>query len=173
MIKSNGEYSVTEYLTRVLDVNGNGTGTTDAIGDYSGTGLGETIFYVQPPPGQIFIIDRLLTHVEDVGTFVPNLYGRDIVLTAGIRVNYIKNSITTEITNAHFIHSNSEWAMFCYDQNIDEKGGAGTNFMHVRWSFNKSEEIVLNGNTSDKFQVILNDDFTGLVQQHFVVEGKH
>lgn len=171
MIKSNGEYSSPRYLSELLDTNGNGTGTINAIGNYSDAGLGATTFYIQPPVGQLYYLDRILVHVEDVGTFVPSLYGKDIVLTNGLTIDCVINGEIIDLTANHRIKTNSEWAMFCFDLTLDAKGGAGTNFMHVRWSFNKSKSIILNGNTNDVFRLTLNDNFNGLVTQHFVVQG--
>lgn len=168
MIKSNGEYSSPRYLSELLDTNGDGSGNINANGNYLAT---PESFFIQPPTGQLFVIDRLLVHVEDTGAFVPSNYGKDLTLVNGIEINCILNGEEVDLTFGHKVNTNSEWAMFCFDLTIDTKGGAGTNFMHARWTFNKSDRITLNGNTDDIFQVILNDNFSGLDTQHFVVQG--
>ena len=50
--------------------------------------------------------------------------------------------------------------------------GAGNDQLIARWTFSKAgRPIRLVGDNNERLEVVLNDDFTGLVHQYFVVQG--
>ena len=59
-------------ISRFLDTNGNGTGTKNANGNYSGAA---EIFYIQPPAGSRYQINRLIVEVEDAAGMIATEYG--------------------------------------------------------------------------------------------------
>jgi hypothetical protein len=111
--------------------------------------------------------------VEDVGTLDSGYYGNNIVLTSGIvvRAQQNGNQVTARLTGNSPILTNAEWADFCYDV-VKTDFGQGNVFLHVRWTFAKSgRPIRLVGDEGDFLEVVLGDDFTGLVSHGFTVQG--
>ena len=54
-----------DLILRFLDTNGNGTGDTSGVGDFS---VNERELFIEPPPGEVFILNRLVVTVRDGGT---------------------------------------------------------------------------------------------------------
>lgn len=160
-------------LTRFLDTNGDGTGTKNAIGDYSG---GE-IFYIQPSSTQIFRVARLVVHYEDVAGMVGEEYGNlGSALTNGIIVRVQDDSGTIiDLIDNEPIQTNADWGRFCYDvvvNNFSASGASANDHALVRWSFFKSESIIrIDGSANERFEIVLSDNFTGLIEQFFLVQG--
>ena len=144
--------------------------TTDAIGDYSGA---VSKFTFAPASGRIAEIERMIVYVSDAGTFPSNKYGYNLTLTNGIRV-YVRNAadeILLDLGAGHAIVKNADWGAMCYDVNFID-GGAGEDSMAVRWTFAKSgAPLYLKGRDGDYLSVELNDDFTDLVEHHFLIQG--
>lgn len=158
-----------ELLYRFLDTNGDSTGIIDGIGDYSS---GIVRFYIQPPANHTYFIARLLVEVEDSGGFDSGLYGNNVVLTNGIQVQ-IRNDIgiVTDLTAGYPITTNSDWGRYTYDFSHNNFG-SGNEFLHVRWSFYKSQGIVrLRGDLNERLEVRLNDNFGGLIGHRFHIQG--
>ncbi len=155
-------------LCRYLDTNGDGTGTVDAIGDYSTV----TEFYYEAPElGATF--HRMIVSIEDNGGGTISEYGNLGAggLTNGIEVKVVDDSDTVmaDLTDGLPIKSNGDWGRLCYD--IDRKDwGGGNDFYQVRWTFSKSGEPVIL-REGWRLVVYLNDDFTNLVGHHFMVQG--
>jgi len=77
---------VNESVDRFLDTNGDGTGTKSATGNYAESPVS---FFIQPPAGEVFRLNRMLVHIEDSGTFDSGSYGNGITLTNGITVSKV------------------------------------------------------------------------------------
>lgn len=164
-------------LYRVLDTNGDGTGTKSAIGDYSSGGLGETIFYIQPPSSEIFHIARMIVSYSDAAGMSAVEYGNTAAaLTNGITLRKSDdNGVITDLTAGLPIKSNAEWGRHCYDVDL-KTWSTGNEFIVVRWTFTKDTgesdgRISLDGIKNERLEIVLNDDFTGLVDQYFLVRG--
>jgi hypothetical protein len=159
-------------LNRILDTVGNGTGTKNAIGNYLGAGLGETVFKIAPPADEAFRIHRMLVHIRDTGAFAAEEYANIAALATGVKIATFRDTTEiTDLTDGLPIKTNAEWGRLCYDVLISEYG-VGDEFLHARWTFSKfSSGLWLNGDESDSLQVILNDDFSTLVEHQFVVQG--
>ncbi len=156
-------------LYRALDTVGNGTGTKNAVGDYSST---ETHFNITDP-NQHFYITRLLVHIEDTGSFTTAGYG---AISAGTITNGIKIHIQDpalneliDLTDGLPITSNNAWGRVCYDIKL-ENWASGNGAIHARWTFTNAGHP-LRIDKGHHFAAVLNDDFTGLVSQYFFVEG--
>ena len=144
--------------------------TTDAIGDYSGA---VSKFTFAPDSGRVAEIERMLVYVSDAGTFPSNKYGYNLVLTNGIRA-YVRDAddeIILTLDAGHVIKKNADWSAMCYDVDFID-GGAGEDSMAVRWTFAKSgAPLYLKGRSGHYLSVELNDDFTDLVEHHFLIQG--
>ena len=157
-------------ISRYLDTNGNGTGTTNANGDYSTV---SDIFYIQPAAGEVFRISRMIVTVEDTAGMAAADYGNITGnLTNGITVREQNDSGTiTDLTGGIPVKSNAQWARLCYDANVLTWGN-GNEFLTVRWTFARTgQEMRLDGDENERLEVVLNDDFTGLVTHYFLVQG--
>ena len=162
--------SVPLIISTHLDSIGDGTGVINANSDYSSGGSGSTEFFIAPPTGSAYRIHRLIVFVEDVGSFDSGFYGNSVVLGNGMTVTIESGSTTlVDLTNGHPITTNSSWAHFCHDLTVFTFG-TGNEFMSVRWTFAKSGTPVRLENP-ERLVVTLNDDLTGLVAHHFLVQG--
>lgn len=165
-----------KIISHYLDTVGDQTGLTNAIGDET---PGE--FFIQAQPGQQLVIARLIVYIEDgvTGKFDPGKYGDIAALPNGIKVQVRESDdeVINDLTNGHAIHTNGQWQQVCFDVSVLDNNS--TMSLAVRWTYDKSipqgygEEghtpIVLN--PGQKFSVIVNDNFTGLLSHHFLVQG--
>lgn len=69
---------------------------------------------------------------------------------------------------------NTSWvyqAAMCYDVQL-LAWGSGNDLVAARWTFaNSGRPLVLRGNDGDRLELILRDDFTGLISQTFMIQG--
>jgi hypothetical protein len=162
-------------LTRFLDTNGDGTGTKNANADYSGTG--GDIFYIQPPAGTVYRLYRMIVHYEDTQGMTATEYGNlGSALGVGIIVRVQDGSGTiSNLTDGIPITTNADWSRFCYDAQLSVwvSSGAPTNDVaQVRWTFAKAGTTIrLDGDQSERLEVVLNDNFAGLIDHYFHVQG--
>lgn len=159
-----------KHLFRHLDTNGDGTGTKNAVGDYSST---PTDFKIQPAANQMFILHRMLVFIKDTTGIDADAYGNGIVLTNGINIKYSHAAgVVVDMVDGIPITVNGDWGRLCYDVEL-KAWGAGNEILVVRWTFDKAgEPLVLNGADGDRFVVSLNDDFSGLLAHYFMVQGQ-
>ena len=157
-------------FSRMLDTVGDGSGTKDAVGNYSGAA---TSFKLKPPAGLIAEVGRVIIQIRD--TVAPNSdkYGNNITLTNGISVKITRaGEVIRDLTDGLPIKSNAEWGRMCFD--IKETGFAsGTAFVQARWTFRRFSEkgLILNSGSDDALEFILNDSFVGLVDHYFTAQG--
>jgi len=162
--------AIEDNLYRYLDTNGDGTGTKQAIGDYSVT---PTDFYIQPASGEIYIIHRLIAIIRDTSGAAARDYGNITDgLTNGILVRTYRDGVMeNDLTDNLPIRSNGEWARVCFDVEL-KTWSTGDEILTVRWTFNNSgNPITLNGGKKEKLVLTLNDDLTGLIQHTFQIQG--
>ena len=176
---TSGYGPVPTLISRHVDTNGNGTGTKNAIGDYSGA---QEIFYIQPSSTQIFRITRMMVLVRgDKNTFYTDAYGSRTALTNGIIVHTRDDSGTLiNLTDDVPILTNGNWGRFCFDSEIYPANvGSSDTYLRVRWTFEKSGyPIRLVGSNNERLEVCLNDDFSlsggqnnPLAEHYFLVQG--
>ena len=175
MPKKHGE--ATDYLRsnsgtllyRYLDTNGDGTGTKSAVGDYSGTA---DDFYIQPPANTLYVLERMIIHIHDSSAFSAEKYGALAALTNGIlvKVKQVSPAVDlVDLTDGIPVKSNAVWGQVCFDADLADYG-QGDVYLNIRWTFAKAgQPIVINEN--QQLAVTLNDDLTGLVDHHFMVQG--
>jgi len=156
-------------IDRYLCTNGDGTGTKSATGDYSGA---EEIFFIQPAAGEIFLLERLIVYVVDVGAFDADKYGNDITLTNGIVLREKDDDgVIADITDGLPIKTNSHWARNCYDV-AHYSYGTGNETLAARWTFSKAgSPIRLAGDENNRLEIVLHDKLDGLVEHTFLVQG--
>jgi hypothetical protein len=165
-----------EPFIRILDTNGDGTGTTNAIGDYSGAGIED--FYVQPAAGTDLEISRLIIQVRD-GAIIADDYGNIAGgLTNGVRLLHVRQEDTHDLDGGTAVKSNADWARLCHDSER-KAWGPGDEFLTVRYTFAKFTTdrespvggLRLIGHLGEKLIVRLNDNLGALVAHYFTVEG--
>jgi hypothetical protein len=154
-------------VTRYLDTNGDGTGQKNAIDNYSS---GE-IFYIQPAPGEVFYIARMIVVIRDATVDAAD-YGALSELTNGVVMRVSDdNGVLDNLTDDVPITTNAGWAAICYDV-TRAAWGTGDEFIKGRMSFFKDGPYVpLNGNRNERLEIVLSDDLTGLVSHTFMARG--
>ena len=116
-----------------LDTTGDGTGTINAIGDYSGAVTDFKFTY--NVSNKTALIYRLLAYIRDGGTIRADSYGAIANgLTNGIQLAVLDENgdVKLDLTHTHPIKVNGDWAMHCYDM-AEHTFGAGDNFVTARW----------------------------------------
>jgi hypothetical protein len=159
-------------FVRVLDTVGDGSGTENAIGNYSDAGLGETDFLIKPPTGVLFEVSRILFSIRDGVGASAEKYGSTTALTNGVKILIYRGAtLMRDLTNGTPIKTNTHFTRYTHDVMLHE-WGAGDEVLSVSWSMHGSDEhIHLDGNRDDKLVIRLNDDMSDLVEQYFSVQG--
>ena len=154
-----------------LDTNGDGTGAKNANGNYSAV---ETRFKHTVEAGKILRIHRMIVSIEDTAGFSSSKYGDLAALTAGIGMEVTgDNRATLDLVDNEPIKTNADWAHNCYDADL-KTWGAGDEVLVVRWTFAKyGVPLRLIGDSNDAFEVVLNDNLTGLIGHHFMLQGHY
>ncbi len=152
-------YHVFEYL----DTNGDGTGDSNAIGDYSSA---PTDFFYQPGPGKVELITGMIVYMEgkDVG---KGGYGNANVLTNGItmRTDNTVPEASMDLTVGVPILSEKQWQRLCYDLSpVSEESRV------ARCTFARSGLPLILSET-DRLVVTLHDDFSHMDEHRFKIEG--
>jgi hypothetical protein len=155
-------------LHRYLDTNGDGTGTKIATGNYASP----TDFFIKPPANQIFLIDNVVTMIEDDLPISAEKYGGLAALTNGITIaKKDSGGIVTDMSDGKPIKSNADWGVNCSLE--ISTFGAGNNFVKSGWDFTKlGYTQILDGRLGHFLAYTLNDDFSGLVNQCFKAGGR-
>jgi hypothetical protein len=161
-------------ISRYADIVGDGSGVKNAIGDYSATGLGQTILKLKPPTGGLLKVSRMIVFIRDTGTFDADEYGNGITLTNGIEIKLLRdvggaNTVLWDITDGLPILSNTHWKRLCHDE-IHSTYGVGDESITYRYTFSKDSNgspIILEDANKEELQIIFNDDFSGLVEHYF------
>jgi len=163
------DLSRNQLISRYLDTNGDGSGTKNANGDYSSAA---EEFYIQPGAGEIYQLSRMIVLIEDTSGFSATEYGNlGSALSNGIHIHaeYDSAATTIDLTDDIPIVDNAHWGGLCYDVAL-KTWGAGNEVLVVRYTFaSMGQEIRLT--SDDRFLVGVNDNLTGLVDHHFLVQG--
>lgn len=141
-----------------------------------------TEFFLEPGPDEIFRIARVIVTVQDGPVLAANRYGKDLVLVDGVRLAKRTDSeIIVSYTNDRPVLTNAGWAEYCFDADV-KAWGPGDEFLTVRWTFTRAGQFMrLLGEREDpdtgltlpaqRISIMLNDDFTGLTNHTFLVQG--
>ena len=156
-------------ISRLLDIVGDGSGSTVGVGDFSVT---PRSLKITPPAGKIYRISRLVVKIKDNGSIDAAKYGNGQTLTTGIIVKETdlggdKNALTGQQN----ILTNADWGLYCFDTDV-KPWGTGDEYLFVRWTFSKSGQFIrLVGDNSESLEIVLNDDFSGLTEHSFTIQG--
>lgn len=154
-----------------LDENGDGSGNSNAIGDYSVT---PQEFYYQCPANHQAAIHRLIISAEDTSGMGADDYGK---ITGGLTVGYFllakdaQGATLLDLTNGLPIKTNGGLTWYCYDVDIHTWGN-GNEYLAARWTFAQSG-IPLYLGPGERLSVTFNDDLSGLINHRFKVQGHY
>ena len=153
-------------VSYILDTVGDGTGTKNAVGDYSGA---VQDFCRVIPDNERMSVYRLVIHIEDTGNFLAGGYGAGAALTNGIHISYTQGPLVVDFDDGVETKTNAGWSRMAYDV-TDHTFGSGNNYLAVRLSFDKMGSPIILG-AGDRFNVELNDNLTGIVAHYFTIQG--
>lgn len=158
-------------LYRYLDLNGDGTGSKQATGNYSGAA---DEFYIQPGVSAIYRIYAMMVHIRDTSVNDSGNYGAITgPLTNGITMAVADGGGTLiDLTDNVPIKTNSDWARIAGIDIVQGVYTAGDEYLSVMIRFDLADApLRLDGSASERFAVTLNDDFSGLTDHRFHVYG--
>ena len=167
------EGTVKQPFYRFADTVGDGSGVYDLNGDYSAGGLGLTIAKVQPSAGEVLRLERVIWFIRDTGSFKASGYGAVAgSLTNGIQVRVQNDGGTlVNLTSQEKIVTNGGIGTYCYDVDV-KTWGSGDEMLLARWTFAKAGyPLRLIGDNNERFELVLNDDFSDLVHHAFHLQG--
>ena len=156
-----------QMFSRFLDTVGDGSGTTNAVGNYSG---GEEVFFIAPAITENFEVSRMIVSAEDTTGFQAQEYGNlGSALGTGIVVRVSDADGVKFILTEEPVTTNANWGTYCFDADV-KSWGSGNELLLARWTFALSGTPV-RLNPGDKLEVVLNDDFSGLISHRFLTQG--
>ena len=168
-------------LYRFLDTVGDGSGTVNAVGNYAT----DTIFMIKPftssvnqhVRSEIFNVQKLVVVIEDVGAVLPDLYAALTALTNGIRIRVSnKDGEYVDLLDGVAVKRHSDFARLA-GVSIKETAGGTNNFVFVEIDLAAASAdgtgLRLDGDNEDRLEVVLKDNFTGLVSHYFVAHGEY
>lgn len=151
-------------LVQRLDTLGTGLGTTNAIGNY----LTPTRFKLNPQAGELIVVHELHIYIEDGGTLDSGFYGNGLTLVNGIRVEVIQNGVVSGLTNNN-VMTNAHWTRVTFNSQV-LTFGIGNAALAFKWDIGATM-VPLALSAGDELAVILNDNFTGLINHSFSMRG--
>lgn len=148
----------------LADTVGDGTGTQDAIGDYS---LAVEEFKVTPATGEILTVNQVIIAVTDGAAMSGSAYGSDLVLSNGIEIMLINGNddVRQDITDGLPVITNTDLARL--GPVTELVFGAGDQGLQCLLTFD--EPLIVRD--SERLAFRLNDDFSDLVHHYFTVIG--
>lgn len=160
------------YWSHLCDLNGDGTGVSNAIGSYSVGSPG--IFHYECQVGERININRMLVFVRDDGVWTAEKYGSIAGgLSDGIlvRIKDDAGGIRLDLLNGLTIVSNADWSRECHDTtHID--WGSGDGFLTARWTFRNDSDSGAIITAGEKFEVVCQDNLSTLVEHRFKLRGE-
>ena len=155
-------------FSRLLDTDGDGTGTTNMAVNGAVTPV---VFKLAPEAGTVMLVARVIFYVEDSGTFDADKWGNGITITTGIEMKAKRTNDTESLCEP--LTKTGELAGLMHDVN-HFAFGTGNEIISSRLTFSKfGNPIRLVGNYGDELQIIINDDLTGLVNQRVTAQGQY
>ncbi len=155
------------HFFRYLDTVGDGTGITNAVGDYSVT---PTPFFFQPPLA--VYIHKAIIMIESIAGMWAERYGNipNGLINGYSLIHRDTDDISQlELNNGIPIKTNAQIGRTGF--NVDVKTwGAGDEVLLATCDF-QTTGAPLTLKANHKLGIILNDDFTGLKQHFFMVQG--
>lgn len=167
-----GGYRDLKPFFRVLDDDGDGLGTVNAIGDYSSV---SKTFKLIPAIDEIIIVDQILVHITDAGLFTPDDYGALSTLSNGYDIKATAPNMANEslIGGVEAIKENTDFLHWGPNavQIINFAGPIDALVASYKLR-DFGVELILDGSQGHKLEILLSDSFVGLIEHHFIVHGR-
>lgn len=158
-------------LTQYLDLDGDGTGTTNAVGDYTTP----DDFYLEvqtDAPSPILDIYTLLVTIKDATGFTAEKYGDLTALTNGITLDHKDGAAVIHDFTPVAIKTNGDWLSYVYDSKVI-LWGAANDILTVKWDFTEKTGRPLRLIEGESLVATLSDNMTGLITQTFLARGHY
>lgn len=158
-------------IEQLLDTVGDGTGETEMVGNTP------KAFFIQPPRGEIYVINRLNVYIEEGMNekFDAAKYGATTALANGIMVTVENESGNLKTLNPLPITKIGHWNLVAgIDMFFTDFPSGTSDLCSVRWSFFKgSGAAFLIGDNGEKIVMNVPDDLSaaGLVSHIVQVQG--
>lgn len=156
-----------DAIYRLLDTNGDGTGTKNANGNYSSS---PEEFYFKTL--QDAKINRLIIFIEDTTGIQAEEYGNlASALTNGytLVVTDENDDEVLDLCDGLKIKTNANIGRYCFDVDL-KTWGSGNDMIIARWTFLKAGFPLLL-NTGYRLSITFNDDLSGLIEHSFMIQG--
>ena len=180
LVLTDGDRTPDNMLSLHMSTDGLGGGTKEVLLDYSIATGTPTDFYLEPPTGETWYINRLIGFMQFTGGFRAERYADfAAALTNGIKLSVQDGSgaVKYDATGSDHVVSNAGWAHQDYDINA-VTWGAGDSFVSWRWSFFKDGgplKLIGSATAADvrKFVMTAQDDFSvgGLSAHSYICRG--
>ncbi len=143
-------------------------GEINAVGNYSSVA---GTFFIKPPVGKIYIINKLTVHIGDTGAFHGGGYGaQSSPLTNGINIGIATGAVTSFLTSKP-IKAHTEFTAYTGQAQYNT-WSTGDNDYTATWDFlANGAPIVIDGDLVQLFGAILSDNFSHLAKHLFHVKG--
>lgn len=162
---------VYKRFARALDQNGDGTGNKNAIADYSAT---PASFRICPPLNEVYRITSFHVFYQDSPGWKAEDYGAAPPLSVGISLALTTAGATVQgmdFSDGIKFKSNGDWSRILTAVEFVEMGG-GDEFAAMHWLVEETgHELQLTGASQHCLSVVLNDDFSFLINHFFTAEG--
>jgi len=150
-------------IFRFLDTVGDGTGTKEAAADFSVTA---DDFFIQPGVGEVFVLESLTVEVTGdknaISGALPNGLTMQVLTSA--------DALVLDLLDGETIQQNSHWKRYGFDTELQEGLVGQKRTVSFRLDMSKTGRSIILTN-QEKFNVNLNDDFSGLDSMRFFVKG--
>ena len=154
-------------VIQLASSNGDGTGTTNLVGDYSSTPLTVSI---TAGTTKAITVQRVIISIEDAGTFDSGAYGNGLALTNGITLAHYKAEALSAVLNPEAVKTNAGWAAQCHDVTL-HAFGSGNPTLTARWTFAKAIPGGIALQPGDSIRIGLADDYTDLIGHRYLFQG--
>ena len=153
-------------LTRATD-DGTPGGVFLITGDYS---VSPQTFYIEAPPGEVWVMSRLDIYIQGSGNITANGYGPMSALPNGLLIR-ILDPVGVSVTAELLARSTGEWKSIPGSVLAKEEAGARDNFLNVEISFGGTSGSPVLLRPGYRIEVTAQDDFTPLTQHFASISG--
>lgn len=171
--KMAGYGTIPKPMYRVLDTNGDGSGTTNANGNYNSA---IEIFYIQPAAGEIFRLEQMMMCLRgEKGKLRIDWYYEDHALSVGVQFRIQDDSGTiTDLSNGLPIKRLGDYMRLCGEVNLYTSSDQASTYGYAgtKWDLSAAGyPIKLDGSNNERLEVVLHDNFSTLDEHYFTVQG--
>lgn len=154
-------------LNKQFDTVGNGTGTKNAIGNYSAEAQS---FKITVPANKTYSLENLKIYMASSSAFTTSGYGSSLAnITNGWTIKVRKDGVLTDILDGMVIKSNYDLEGIATSINRVSFSGLEDGFV-VTVSFSEYG-IPFYLKAAEYIEIVLNDDFSGLTKHQFIIKG--